>query len=868
MSQVFGADGHPAYLITRRDQLGAPLSLSGVLPESKAILFQGAPGMGKTTELNRVEDLAEVHGWTTIRVTASENIPLEHHLTTAFRQKLDDLRDRFGKRQVRDLSKTVRDLTASGRNTRWGWEARLGGGPVPVEFVGKHEKDTTAHDKLGTTLNDFADELGRIAGHENEPILLLIDKIDAASEHDQAGVNDLAIHLEEMDRPVWLVIAGGTKSTSSLMHASRRMSGIATTITNQFSVRELEPLSDEDLAVSLTEPLDDEQIPYEYAGIDVLVRAANGNPSQLRKFALAAVAMRDPERGITAAAAEAATARVWRDSEHSYQSRWDQPETTHAQKDLLAKVAAQGTNGLYMPAETRTDQSDQWQQVDKARQELVARGMLREHDGQLVTIPDKGFRDWLNQHLDQTPAPPHGPEVGRPAANLAPVHLAGDRAAVTKVFGTSDQLVEPIDRKDKDGRPISLDQRLPIGTTVLFTGPPGIGTSQELNRAKALADQEGWITIRFSASRRESVEARIIRAVQDEMDTFKRRYPADQVKELKEILNRMAVRTKNSMNTAQIRAGLAPGPKIGVHTAWEGVTKDSVGRTLSELGEQLGKMAGPRREPIVLMVDNLDAASRDGASRDDLVALVGLSATLHENRKPAFLIAAGGNQMESRLLSASGGASGTETELKLDVRALVPMNAAEMRKALVTPLAKAGYQCEPGAVDKLMEDAQGHPSRLRMLAGAALELVPPGENTITAEVAATAASRLNTRSQSLYAAAWRNCSNHEMALLAKTAAHGSHGVPIPTRTAGPDRWDLDDASKALISRGLLTRTDFRIHVTDPGFQDWVQTRLGTATALSGIAAPARPHAQLTTTGGRAGEHRPALGAKQDVQQNR
>ncbi|TDO67258.1 AAA ATPase-like protein [Kribbella sp. VKM Ac-2571] len=863
MSQVFGADGRPAYLITRKDQLGTPLSLSGVLPESKAILFQGAPGMGKTTELNRVEDLAELHGWTTIRVTASENIPLEHHLTTAFRKKLEDLQDRFGKRRVRGLSKTVRDLTESGRNTRWGWEARLGGGPVPVEFVGKREKDTTAHDKLGTTLNDFADELGRIAGHENEPILLLIDKIDAASEHDQAGVNDLAIHLEEMDRPVWLVVAGGTKSTSSLMHASRRMSGIATTITNQFSVRELEPLSDADLAVFLTEPLDAAEIPYEHDGIDVLVRAANGNPSQLRKFALAAVAMREPERGITAAAAEAATVRVWTDSEHSYQSKWNQPETTHAQKDLLARVAAQGTNGLYMPPETRPDLPDEWQQVDRARQELVARGMLREHDGQLVTIPDKGFRDWVNTHLDQTPALARGPEAGRPAANLAPVHLAGERAAVNRVFGAPGQLVEQIDRKDKFGRPISLDQALPIGTTVLFTGPPGIGTSHELTRTKALADREGWISIRFSASRRESVESRIIRAVQKELDTFKQRYPADQVKELKEILNRMAVRTKNSMNTAQLRAGLAPGPKIGVHRAWEGVTKDSVGRTLSELGEQLGKMAGPRREPIVLMVDNLDAASDT-----DLVALTGLSATLHENRKPAFLIAAGGNQMESRLLSASGGRSGTETELKLDVRELVPMNADEMRTALVRPLSKAGIRCEPGAVDKLVEGAQGHPSRLRTLAGAALELVQPGQNTITTEIAVTAASRLNTRSQSLYAAAWANCSDHEMALLAKTAAHGTHGVPIPSRTESPDRWDLDNASKTLISRGLLTRTDFRIHVTDPGFQDWVQTRLGTSTALSGIAAPVRPQAQRTTNGGRTVDHRPALGAKQDVQQNR
>jgi hypothetical protein len=94
-------------------------------------------------------------------------------------------------------------------------------------------------------------------------------------------------------------------------------------------------------------------------------------------------------------------------------------------------------------------------------------------------------------------------------------------------------------------------------------------------------------------------------------------------------------------------------------------------------------------------------------------------------------------------------------------------------------------------------------------------------------------------------------------------------MPIPSRSepAGPGRWDLDSAAQKLVSRGLLTRTGHQIRVADPGFQDWVQTRLGVAAAQTGIAQPIRPQ-QLTTTGGRAGEHRPALGAKQDVQQNR
>ncbi|WP_350279878.1 ATP-binding protein [Kribbella sp. HUAS MG21] len=860
MAQVFGNDRHPAYLITRRDQLGAPLSLGRDLPESRAILFQGAPGMGKTTELNRVEDLAELHGWTTIRVKASQNIPVEHHLTTAFRRKLDELRDKFGQRQVRRLSKTVRDLTETGRQTRVGWEGRALGGPLPVELIYKQEKDTTAHDKLGTTLTDFADELGRIAKHENKPILLLIDEIDAASEADQAGVNDLAIHIKEMDSPVWLVIASGKKSTSSLMHASRRMSGIATTITNQFSIRELEPVPDAELWAAVTEPLDAERIPYEHAGIDVLVRAANGHPGQLRDFAQAALALRDPERGITAETARAATARVWAEAEHTYLSKWTARETTHTQKDLLARVAAQGTNGLHMPTLTGSEASAEWQQVDKARQDLVARGLLREHDGQLVTIPDQGFRDWVNQHLGQTPAAARGPEVGRTAATPAPVHLAGDRAPVNRVFGSANQVVEPIDRTDKHGRPISLDQRLPKGTAVLFVGPPGIGTSQELNRTKALADRQGWLTIRFSASKRESVEARVIRAVQNEMDTFKQQFPAAQVKQLREILNRMASRTRNTMNTAQVGFGIAPLPRVRVGGGWEGVTKDSVGRTLSELGEQLGNMAGPRRLPILLMVDNLDAATHP-----DLVALINLSATLRENRQPAFLIGAGGQQTESRLRTASAGHGGTATTQadKLDVRELMPLTDDQMRRALVRPLERAGFRCEPAAVDTLTAEARGHPGRLRTLAGAALELVRPGDDTITADIAVAASARLNTRSQALYAAAWTNCTPHEMTLLARTAAHGSRGIPIPSRTENPDRWNLDDASTALVSRGLLTRTGDRIHVTDPGFQDWVQTRLGASAAQSGIAHPALANtaarAQLTRE--RAPELRPGSPAR-------
>src|SRR3954447_21625129 len=308
MSQVFGTVRHPAYSITRRDRIGTPISLGEVLPDSKAILFTGSPGMGKTSELDRAEDLALRYGWTAIRLTASANIPLAHQLTGAVRTSLDDLRERFGRGPARKLTRTVRDLTRSGRNSGVGIEGRLGGGILPVELVGKREKDTTAYDNLGTTLNDFADELGTLTEIDGKPILLLVDNVDHASEYDRAGLNELAIHIEQLNRPVWLVAAGGSMSTSALMEASRRMSGIATTITNQFDIRELGPLSDTQLRPALTEPLDRAGVPYENAAIADLLAAANGHRARLRSLGDAAVAFRDPERGITVATAAVATA--------------------------------------------------------------------------------------------------------------------------------------------------------------------------------------------------------------------------------------------------------------------------------------------------------------------------------------------------------------------------------------------------------------------------------------------------------------------------------------------------------------------------------------------------------------------------------
>ncbi|MGW7681461.1 hypothetical protein ACWGID_12020 [Kribbella sp. NPDC054772] len=871
MSQVFGTERHPAYFVPRTDRLGNPVSLGPTLPESKAILFTGAPGMGKTSELDRAEDLAQRQGWTTIRLPANSKLPLEHAFTMAVRENLDELRDRFGDRPVGKLSRTVRDLTRSGRKTRVGWEGRFLGGVFPVELVLKQEKDTTAYDNLGTTLEDFADELGKLTEVDDKPILLLVDNVDKADEFNLAGLNELAIHIEHLKRPVWLIAAGGAKSTGELMRASRRMSGIATTITNQFDIRTLGPLSDAELRPSLTVPLEAAGIRYDDAAVDSLLFAANGDPSWLRDLGETALAYRHPQQGITVDVARAAIADVWAGAAARYEAEWGQRETNAAQKELLARVAAEGPNGLEMPEVTGAAGAGEWQDIDKARQELVARGLLREHDERIVTIPDQGFQDWVNDRLGQTPAVARSPEFGRVIARqepaLAPAHPTGGRALVNQVFGAAGALVHPVDRADEQGRPASLEERDPDGTTVLYTGPPGIGTSQELDRAQAMAEEDGWITIRLNASRRESMEARVIRSIRDQLDTFRAKYPASEVKQLRDILNKMAVRTTNTMNTAQSRFGFSP-LKVGIHASWEGVAKDSVGTTLNEVGEHLGKMALPSRTPIMLMVDNLDAAEEN-----DLVTLVNLSSHLRSMRQPMFLVAAGGEDAYSRLLTASGGKSGTASRdiKKIDVRKLPSLTNDQLRAAFTRPLDQAGVRYEPAAVENLVAAAEGNPTRLRTLAAGALEIADPSTG-ISAEIATTATSRLNVQSRVLYDAAWYNCTAAQKELLVRTAARGAQGIADPAQSDQQEsrRWDLDGAANKLVARGLLTRSDHQIRVADPGFREWVQTRLGVNAAQAGIAHPVAPR-QLGAGGERPPQDRPALGpvgGKRDIQANR
>jgi hypothetical protein len=148
-----------------------------------------------------------------------------------------------------------------------------------------------------------------------------------------------------------------------------------------------------------------------------------------------------PPYGITAELAKAATARVNDQARVFYQAAWN--TCSPAEKELLAKVAVRGPRGLAMAGETQAAGPGKWQEVDAARQGLVARGMLRESpNGSRVSLADPGLQDWVQTRVGQSAAHAGVALPGTPAPSItqpAPTgqHVPGRVTSTRQVGNTT-----------------------------------------------------------------------------------------------------------------------------------------------------------------------------------------------------------------------------------------------------------------------------------------------------------------------------------------------------------------------------------------------------------------------------------------------
>jgi hypothetical protein len=413
------------------------------------------------------------------------------------------------------------------------------------------------------------------------------------------------------------------------------------------------------------------------------------------------------------------------------------------------------------------------------------------------------------------------------------------------IFGTPQRPASPVTRIDGSGRPISVTLRAPERNTVMFTGPPGMGKSFELQKIEDLARARGWPCLRVEASPRESLESRFTRAASRELGGLRSQFGLRAIRKLKKGLTQR----RNRQNGAEVRLGIQP-VQVIAKQQWD--ARSTPGLTLEELTTELGKLAATKDKLVVLIADNLDAASGQDSERD-LATLTELSKHLEEAGLPVYLVAAGSDLAMARLKAASGGTGITD---RYDVRGCGPLSNDELRPTLTEPLRQEGIAHGPEAVDRLLHAAAGHPGRLRDLSEKAVDLIGNQPDGLTLGVAKEAIAQVNEDWRGTYQADWNRCSDPEKELLAKVAGRGARGLSMPAELeAAGDHWmAVDSAREVLAARGLVRETTGdRLTIPDTARRDWVEMRLGHRAATAGVALPGSASPAITSGGGRHAE---------------
>ncbi len=286
---------------------------------------------------------------------------------------------------------------------------------------------------------------------------------------------------------------------------------------------------------------------------------------------------------------------------------------------------------------------------------------------------------------------------------------------------------------------------------------------------------------------------------------------------------------RRAQNGVEIRTpspgGLLP-QFVGKHQ-WDAKGSEDPGRTLNDLADQLGDLAGKGNGTAVIVIDNVEQASDR-----DLAAINELAAHLERSGRPVHLVMGGGEAAPTRLMQASMRGSGIESDIGrlYDIRECKPFADYQLQWAATDYMARRGFPMQPDAAQALVRSANGNLSRLYRDAAAAASIAQPPYG-VTLATAQAAIKLENERYAPVYEAKWNNSSDAEKTLMAQAAQRGSRGIDVRRMAANlepAERNELLATAKNLEFRGILRQdATGRWVFADEGMRQQVMTEVGT-----------------------------------------
>lgn len=398
-----------------------------------------------------------------------------------------------------------------------------------------------------------------------------------------------------------------------------------------------------------------------------------------------------------------------------------------------------------------------------------------------------------------------------------------------------------ISRTDGTGRSIYLQDRPASAPTVIFTGAPGMGKSFALSRATKAARGNGDLVFMIDAGSREPLEKRLARAVHDQYNELAETN-GDRV--LSDI-GRLADRLLGDRGRWAGRALTALAPVLQRAISWwEAPAKPS----LKELVDRLGDLAQQRNKRLLLAIDNLGARQES-----DLADVAGLAGHLQSSDRPIQLVVGASGPAVDALLTTDSPDPAATIGTRYDIRDCAPVSEAELRRTLLASLHRQGAVVRADAATRLVHEANGDPGHLMALAdhAAALTDSPRGVGRAVAE---EAIRTKRSTDQWAYRASWVGLSD-DARVIVTSALTQLKGVAVgePSMPSDARAWvDRARTVAELVDSGLLRRHGDRLHISDPGFQEWLSANIAPHPEPSPVRKPARrtrsTHRSQATTG--------------------
>lgn len=376
-----GAGSQPPELAGREDIIAAAdTALQRVLigRAAQSHMLLGLRGVGKTVLLNKIEQIAEGHGYVTSFIEAPEDRKLVDLLYPKVHQVLRKLSlVEAAKTATHSAMRALRSFASAFKISVGDFEVAVDAEPG-VADSGNLEYDIT----------ELFQKVGEAAKAAGRGWALLIDEVQYLSE-DELGALIVAIHrINQKGLPVLIFGAG--------LPAIAALSGNAKSYAERlFTFSKIDALSNDDAANAIRQPIEEEGEAIDNDLIDHVVALTKGYPYFLQEWGYQIWNASDQSPLSMGCIEEAGTAALRRLDEGFFKVRIDR--LTPKEKEYVIAMARLGA-GPYRSSDIAEILGEKLTTLGPRRALIIAKGMIYSpaHGDVAFTVPM--FEEYLKRH--------------------------------------------------------------------------------------------------------------------------------------------------------------------------------------------------------------------------------------------------------------------------------------------------------------------------------------------------------------------------------------------------------------------------------------------------------------------------------------